>query len=110
MSRDNASLLDIYEAGQQILSFAQGLTQAELREDSMRISAILYQIMIVGEATKRLSHECRTKHPDIPWSRMAGMRDSVTHHYDRIDFQVLWNVIQYSIPEVLDAIELILPE
>jgi len=62
MSRDDASLLDIYEAGQQILSYAEGLSQSELQVDKMRVSAILYQIVIVGEATKRLSHEFRSQH------------------------------------------------
>lgn len=84
MSRDDASLLDIYEAGQQILSYAEGLSQSELQVDKMRVSAILYQIVIVGEATKRLSHEFRSQHSEISWSDIAGMRDIVTHQYDTI--------------------------
>ncbi|MEO0378336.1 MAG: DUF86 domain-containing protein [Cyanobacteria bacterium P01_A01_bin.17] len=105
MSRDKACLLDICEAGKQALSYAQGLTQSELRADRMRISAILYQILIVGEATKRLSLEFRIQHPDIPWSNMAGMRDIIAHQYDRVDSRVLWDVIQKSLPEVLAQIE-----
>lgn len=75
MLRDNASLLDIYVAGQQVLLYAQGLSQSELEADKMRISAILDQILIVGEATKRLSREFKFQHPTIPWDDMAGMRD-----------------------------------
>ena len=66
MLRNNASLLDIYEAGQQILSYAQGLNRSELQGDKMRVSAILYQVLIMGEATKRLPPEFRSQHPQMP--------------------------------------------
>ncbi len=55
MSRDSASLLDIVRAGELILQFAQGVSREQLESDVMRQSAILYQITIMGEATKRLS-------------------------------------------------------
>ena len=110
MSRNNASLLDIYEAGQQILSYAQGLNRSELQADKMRVSAILYQVLIMGEATKRLSPEFRSQHSQIPWSNIAGMRDTVAHQYDRIEFGILWAVIQNSIPELLEMITPLLPQ
>lgn len=101
MSRDNASLLDIYQAGQQAVSYAEGLTRQELEADRMRVSAILYQVLIIGEATKRLSKDLRDGHPEIPWNNMAGMRDIVAHHYDEIDFDVLWNVLNNGISDML---------
>ena len=110
MSRDSASLVDIYEAGQQILAYAQGIPASELKADQMRMSAILYQILVMGEATKRLSQEFRAQHPDIPWSNIAGMRDIVAHHYDRVDFDILWNVVHHSIPDVIRKIEGLLPQ
>jgi uncharacterized protein with HEPN domain len=66
MSRDRSSLLDIVEAGQRALKFAEGLTREQLELDLLRQSAILYQIMIIGEATKRLSQEYREQHSEIP--------------------------------------------
>ncbi|MEO0988307.1 MAG: HepT-like ribonuclease domain-containing protein, partial [Cyanobacteria bacterium J06639_14] len=92
------------------LSYAQEVTHSTLQTDRMRISAILYQIIIIGEATKRLSSEFRHQHPDIPWDNMAGMRDIVAHQYDRIDFNVLLGVVQHSIPEMLEKIEPLLPQ
>jgi uncharacterized protein with HEPN domain len=109
MLRDEASLLDIHKTGQQVLSFAQGLTQSELQTDAMRISAILYQIMIIGEATKRLSPEFRAQHPEIQWINLAGMRDIVAHQYDRVDFRILWDVSQKGIPELLETLAPLLP-
>lgn len=110
MPRDEASLLDLFKAGQRALSFAEGLSRADLEIDELRLSAILYQIQIVGEATKRLSIEFREQHSEIPWSRLAGMRDIIAHQYDRIDPDVVWTVIQRSIPELLEMIAPLLPE
>jgi uncharacterized protein with HEPN domain len=93
MFKDDASVLDIFRAGQRVLEFVQDLSWADLETDVLRLSAILYQLEIVGEATKRLSHEFREQHPDIPWSRVAGLRDIIAHHYERIDLDVVWNVI-----------------
>lgn len=67
MSRDSASLLDIVRAGELILQFAQGVSREQLESDVMRQSAILYQITIMGEATKRLSREFRSQHTEVPW-------------------------------------------
>jgi uncharacterized protein with HEPN domain len=110
MSRDSASIMDICTAGQNIISFTKGLTRQGLEQDEMRLSAVLYQIMIIGEATKRLSQEFRTEHPKVPWSDMARMRDFVTHHYDRTDFEILWGVVQSNIPELLEMITPLLPQ
>jgi uncharacterized protein with HEPN domain len=73
MSQDKASLLDIVRAGQLILQFAHGLDREQLEADLRTQSAILYQIAIMGEATKRLSREFREQHPQAPWDDMAGM-------------------------------------
>lgn len=71
MSRDHASLLDIVRAAQLIIEFAQGLDRQQLNSDLRTQSAILYQVSIMGEATKRLSFEFRERHSEIPWSDIA---------------------------------------
>ncbi len=55
MTRDEALLLDIFDAGQKVLEFSDGMSQADLETDEKTLSAILYKIEIIGEATKRLS-------------------------------------------------------
>ncbi len=109
MSLDSASLLDIVRAGQLILQFAQGVSREQLESDLMRQSAILYQITIMGEATKRLSREFRAQHTEVPWDDIAGMRDIIAHQYDRLDMNIVWQVIQRNIPELLSMIVPLLP-
>ncbi|MGK7954714.1 MAG: DUF86 domain-containing protein [Crocosphaera sp.] len=68
---------------------------------------MLYQVIIIGEATKRLSSDFREKYNHIPWKDMAGMRDILAHQYDRVNINTLWDVIQSDIPELLAMIETI---
>jgi uncharacterized protein with HEPN domain len=62
-------------------------------------------IEIIGEAVKRLPAGLREEHPEIPWKEIAGTRDRLSHGYDDLDYQVLWDAFQTDIPELLPVIE-----
>lgn len=105
MPRDLESLIDIEKAAQRILRFASDIDRNELIANDEKVSAILYQITIIGEATKRLSMQFRQQHPEIPWRNLAGMRDVIIHEYDQVDLDVVWDVIQREIPQLLMQLE-----
>jgi uncharacterized protein with HEPN domain len=63
---------------------------------------VQHQIMIAGEAVKRLSPEFRIAHPTIAWTKLAGMRDVLIHRYDEVDADVIWNAIHNDIPALRD--------
>jgi uncharacterized protein with HEPN domain len=109
MNRDNASLLDIFNASQRIIKFTEGLDRDSLYQNEEKQFAILYQVIIIGEAVKRLSPEFRKQFSHIPWREMAGMRDILAHQYDRVNLKTLWDVIQQDIPELIRFIEPLLP-
>ena len=67
-------------------------------------------MIVVGEATKRLSIDFRNRHSDIPWKDIAGMRDVLAHQYDRVNLDTLWDVIQNDIPELIELITPLLPQ
>ena len=72
-------------------------------------SAVIRQLEIIGEATKRLSNEFRETHADIPWRQMAGMRDVLIHAYDHVDIDQVWNVVQQALPDVAEKAKSLLP-
>ena len=109
MYRDSASVNDAYNAGKNVLAYAGDLTKAELKADEIRMSAIIYQIIIIGEATTRLSSEFREKYPDVPWKRMVGMRNILAHQYDKVEFEALWNVVHIGVPDILAKLEPLVP-
>ena len=108
MSRNQESLIDISNAIQRILRYSQNLTRQNLELNDEKQSAILYQITIIGEATKRLSLEFRQENPAVPWREMAGMRDVIVHEYDQLDLDVIWDVIHDKLPNLLRQISLLI--
>jgi uncharacterized protein with HEPN domain len=104
MPRDPESLIDIVTAIQRILRYTDDVSRADLEANDEKLSAILYQISIIGEATKRLSPTFRDAHPEIPWREIAGMRNVIVHEYDQLDLDVIWDVVQNKLPELLSLV------
>lgn len=105
MPHDPESLIDIANAIKRILHYTDGISKADLEINDEKLSAILYQITIIGEATKRLSQSFRQQHPQIPWREMAGMRDVIVHEYDQLDLEVIWDVVENKLSALLSLID-----
>ncbi len=105
MPRDPESLIDIKTAIRRILRYTDGIDRTELEVNDEKLSAILYQITIIGEAARRISIEFRDQHPEIPWREIIGMRNVIVHEYDQLDYEVIWDVVQNKLPELLILME-----
>ena len=109
MPRDDATLLDMANAARLIQTFIQGMTKEAFLGDLKTQSAVLHQVTVIGEAVKRLSQAFRGRHPILPWSLMAGMRDHLMHGDDAVDLEEVWQTATRDVPEVLTTLEPLLP-
>lgn len=78
MRRDDAHLLDILKAARLAIEFKGSADKTTFLRDAKTQSAVLHQLLIVGEAVKRLSADFREAHPDVPWKAIAGTRDNLS--------------------------------
>jgi uncharacterized protein with HEPN domain len=101
MLRDRESVLDIIEAVKKILAYTAGVTLVEFLANDEKQDAVLRRILVVGEATKRLSSEFRQRYPEIPWRDIAGIRDIIVHDYNRVDVETIWDVVQNDLPGLM---------
>lgn len=108
--RDEAILLDIARAAHLVSDFKSNMDKKTFLQDIKTQSAILHQLMIMGEAVKRISENFRFQHPEIPWTLVAGMRDKLIHGYDIVDLDRVWKTANSDIPELLDQIRPLLPK
>jgi uncharacterized protein with HEPN domain len=109
MQRDEAVLVDIALACREISRFIASLSQEQFTANSLVRSAVIYQLQVIGEATKRLSAEFRDRHPAVRWKEMAGMRDRLIHHYDDINLGIVWQVASQEVPALLSYLEPLMP-
>jgi uncharacterized protein with HEPN domain len=110
MSRDDAVLLDMLIAAQRAMAFSTGVTQDQLGSDLKTQSAVLHQLLVLGEAAKRLSDDFREGHPQTPWKAIAGMRDRIIHGYDDVDLGEVWRTIEKDLPGLISTLQRLVPE
>ena len=112
MDRDETTLVEIREAARSLDQFLASLvsgSRERFADDQVTRYAILYAIIVMGEAVKRLSDGFRAEHPDIPWGRICGMRDRVVHAYDRVDLDIVWSVATSHAPGLISALDVLIP-
>ena len=107
--RDPAILLDLYIAATRVRQFVAGVDNAAFQRDLKTQSAVLHQLLVIGEATKRLSRDFRASHPGIPWTQMSGMRDHLIHGCDDVDLSEVWSTATIDIPKLIAEIEPLVP-
>jgi uncharacterized protein with HEPN domain len=105
MSLDLKTLVIIREAITALIDHAAGLARAALDADRKTRSAVLFEIIIIGEGIKRLSPDLLGRYPQVPWSEVVGMRDRHAHSFDAIRFDIVWDVIQLHAPALLGDLD-----
>jgi uncharacterized protein with HEPN domain len=93
-----ARLTDIVEAVELIRGELAGMTLQSLESDKRKRWLVERGIEIISEASRRLSDELKARHPQIPWSKVAGIGNVLRHEYEHVAHDVLWRVVQDDLP------------
>ena len=56
---------------------------------TLQQDAVLRNLEVVGEAVKQLAPDVRAHAPNIPWRRIAGLRDVLIHQYFGVDLEAV---------------------
>ena len=110
MSRDETYLLDILRAARRAVEGLGPASVEEFESDWKMQAIVSHELLILGEAVKRLSEDFRTRYPKVPWKKAAGLRDVITHQYDRLDFRQIRETVHRDLPPLIRFLEGIAPE
>jgi uncharacterized protein with HEPN domain len=103
-------LIDIRDAINDLEFFIDSKTFDEFKSDHMRRNAVIRSLEIIGEAAKNIPDDLRQKYPEIPWKRMAGMRDKLIHAYFGVDYESIWALVTERISDIKNPLEKMIGE
>lgn len=107
MKDDRIYLLHIRDAIERVLEYTAA-GKDEFRSDRKTQDAVVRNLEIIGEATKNISEAARLANADIPWKRIAGMRDKMIHEYFGVNLDLVWDVVENELPELHRKVNAIL--
>ena len=81
---------------------------AEFKRNYLVVDAVVRNFEIIGEASKNVPENIRRKYPFIPWKKMIGLRNLITHEYFGIDYEMIWTITKENLPQNKADIQIIL--
>ena len=99
---------DILESIKKIEKYTKDLDYKKFSENELIIDAVIRNLEVIGEAVKNLPAELKDKYPDLPWRKIAGLRDILIHEYFGLDLSIIWDIVSNKIPELKSVVTKIL--
>lgn len=109
-SRDIERLRHIVDSINHVEDFLRGKSLDQMKEDVMCYHAVVYNIMIIGEAANMLTSDFRDEHPEIPWRQIIDMRNVLVHGYYNTSPLFVWETYTNDLPFLKQKMEQFIKE
>ncbi len=101
---DPKRLQDILQAIDTIFQYVEGRGKEEFLADKRSYHAVIYNIMIIGEAANMLTFEFRETHSDLKWRQITNMRNFLIHGYHNVEEDLVWEAIAVDLHVIREKI------
>ena len=108
--KDIDRLRHIEESITNIKKYLKGKTFEEMSADMMCFHAVVYNMMIIGEAANMLTHEFREAHNQTQWRQVTNMRNFLIHGYHNVEEDLVWEAVSKDLQPLREQIEKYLDE
>ena len=104
MKDDQLYLIHISECIERIEAYVSGIDKRAFMASSLVQDAVIRNLQIMAESTRRVSDRLKEAQPKIDWHKIAGFRNILVHDYLGVDTERVWNIIENEIPVLKKAI------
>ena len=101
---------DMLESIDKIFGYAEGFQFDDFSTNSLVIDAVVRNIEIIGEVSKNVPNELKLKTNEIPWHKLAGIRNRIVHEYFGVDVSIIWFIIEKELPLLKQQLSKVLME
>ena len=103
-------LEDIVESSALIAVYVQGMSYADWVKDRKTIDAVVRNLQIIGEATNHVPEDVQSRHSNVAWAQLRGMRNIRIHEPCGVDPDILWRAVTEDVPRLREQIQKIIDE
>lgn len=93
LDKQAAYLLDILHSAAIIQTYIEDHSRDDFLRDPKTQDAVLRRLLVIGEAAARLTAETELRFRNVPFRKMAGMRNRLVHDYGQVDFEIVWEAV-----------------
>jgi len=104
----NLYLEDILERISRIREYTNGMTYIDFQRNKLVSDGVVHNLEIIGEIAGQLDDEFRRKHSEVPWQEMKDFRNVIIHKYHKVDFEIVWSIVENLIDPLEKNVQKIL--
>jgi len=97
MKGDQLYLDQLFDSVRKIELYVKDLNKEQFLADEKTQSAVMLQLFLIGEISKKISDETKTR-IDLPWKQITGFRDRAIHNYFEINMNIVWDTVVEDVP------------
>ncbi len=95
---------DILESVKLIEKYIGNTSKKNFGKNQKLKDSVIRRLEIIGEAVKSIPDDFKEKYAEVPWKKIAGLRDILTHAYFGIDLNITWDIIKKDLPALKEKI------
>jgi uncharacterized protein with HEPN domain len=93
------------QSAELILTYTAQCSKDEFIANVQLQDSVIRRLLVIAEAARRVSDNTRQSLPNISWQEINGMRNRLVHDYDDVNLNIVWNVVQFEIPPLIEGLK-----
>ena len=104
--KDKIYILRIIKYSEKIINYMEGVSSyEEFRINDEKVDAVILNLKQIGETAKKVSNEAKERYSKITWRRVIALRNIISHEYEGVKLDIIYEIVNIDIPELLDVLK-----